>query len=61
MVLPTPTVYPFINIDTNKVEYLTEDQAALRNDLRTIKPGEVILPEQMPDASGQPGPPSFGT
>lgn len=51
VIIESPTIYPFLNTTTNKVEYLTEEEAAGRDDVRHIRPGEKITPDQMPDAS----------
>jgi hypothetical protein len=46
---------PYINTTNNKVEYLTDEQAAKRDDIRQIKPGEKITPDQMSDVSSPSG------
>jgi hypothetical protein len=53
-----PQAYPFININTNKVEYLTIEQAEKRDDVRHIRPGETITPDQMSDTPVTVLPPS---
>lgn len=50
---------PYLNIITNKLEYLTDIQAGGRDDIRRLREGEVIKPSQMPSSGdSSPAPPN---